>query len=94
MAMTFSNKNGGSAEFVERMICGKDMETTRESYASRCLGYGELSDGDFALITSVPEWIESVKQTACNLPTTIDILSQWKASSSKSKHFAIWLKNR
>jgi hypothetical protein len=92
MAMTFSNANRQSAQYVKSMICGKDMEKTREVYASRCLGYGEIASGDFALIYPIPEWIESVKQTAANLASTVAILRQWKASLSNSKHFAIWLK--
>jgi hypothetical protein len=93
-AMTFANTHTNSAEVIRQMICGDDLEKTRESYASRRLGYGEVSEGDFAIIRPVSDWIEAVKETASNLPTIIDILSQWKASASKSKHFAIWLRER
>ena len=94
MAMTFANKRTNSAQIVREMICGDKLEKTRESYASRRLGYGEVSKGDFAIIKPVPDWIESVKETASNLQTTVDILSQWKKSASRSKHFAIWLRER
>jgi hypothetical protein len=94
MAMTFANANDRSARFVRDMICGPDLEQTRESYASRRLGYGEVYEGDFAIINPISEWIDSVKQTAVNLPTTIDILSQWRTSASTSKHFAVWLRER
>lgn len=75
------------------MICGKEFEKTRECYASRSLGYAQVSNGDFALINDIPSWIAAVKETANNLPKIIDILSQWKASPSKSKHFAIWVRS-
>jgi hypothetical protein len=89
MAMTFSNANNRSSVFVRLMISGAEAEKTRASYASRRLGYGEVADGDFGMIDPIPEWIESVKQTAANLPSTIRILQQWKASPSQSKHFMI-----
>jgi len=93
-AMTFNNTNSRSYTFILKMIASREMEKTRDSYASRRLGYGEVVEGDFALITPVAEWIEAVKQTAVGLPTTIQILQQWKASPSNSKHFAIWIKER
>lgn len=67
------------------------MEKTRDSYAARQLGYGEICEGDFALIYPLIDWIDSVKQTVMNMPKTIDILSQWKSSGSNSMYFAIWL---
>lgn len=94
MAMTFANTHANSAEIVRQMICGHRLAKTRESYASRRLGYGQVSDGDFAIIKPVSAWIKSVKETAVNLSTNINILSQWKASASTSKHFAIWLRER
>ena len=95
MAMTYFNINinENSGEIIRSMICGKDFERTRESYALRSLGYAEVSDGDFAIIRPISDWVESVKQTASNLQSTIDVLSQWRASPSKSKHFAIWLRD-
>jgi hypothetical protein len=93
-AMTFSDINGRSAAFVRRMICAPELEKTRDSYASRRLGYGQVAEGDFGLIHPISEWIESVKRTAAGLPTAVQILTQWKVSSSKSKHFAIWLKQK
>ena len=94
MAMTFANRHTRSASFIKAMICGDELEKTRESYASRRLGYGEVTDGDFALIRPVAEWIQAVKETAHNLVTTVGILTAWRESPSKSKHFAIWLKSR
>ena len=93
MAMTHFNTVQNSDEIIRLMISGTEFEKTRECYASRCLGYGQVADGDFTLITDIPTWIASVKETANNLTKTIDILRQWKASPSKSQHFAIWLKN-
>ena len=95
MAMTYSNlSDDRSSQFIRKMICGDELSKTRDSYASRQLGYGEVSDGDFSLISPIPEWIKAVKQTAINLPSTIDILSQWRKSESKAKHFAIWVENK
>lgn len=94
MAMTFRNANDRSGTFLQKMIAAPEMERTRESYASRRLGYGQVAEGDFSLLHPIDEWIESVKQTAVGLPTTIQIFKQWKASPSKSKHFAIWIQNQ
>lgn len=94
MAMTFGNANSRSATFISSMIAAPELEKTRESYASRRLGYGEVAEGDFGLIHPISEWIESVKLTATSLPTTIQILTRWMASPSRSKHFAIWLKQK
>ena len=91
MAMTFKSKEPNSAEIIRHMICGDDLEKTRGSYASRCLGYAEVAEGDFAIIEPLENWVAAVKETAVNLPTTIEIVSKWKSSPSKSKHFAIWL---
>ena len=90
-AMTFAARAERAAQFVREMICGESLEKTREAYASRRLGYGEVHEGDFALIHPIGEWVEAVKQTAVALPKTIDILSQWRSSTSASRHFAIWL---
>ena len=94
IAMTFSNSGDRSSQFIREMICGSKMEKTRDAYASRHLGYGQIYEGDFALINPIAEWVSAVKQTAVNLPKTIEILSQWRSSASKSKHFAIWLQGR
>lgn len=78
---------------IGEMICGRAFEKTRQSYLSRRLGYAEIANGDFALFSSIRNWIESVKQTALNLDTTIDILKQWKNSTNSTtnpKVFAIW----
>ena len=94
MAMTFANTHSDSNRVIREMICGEGFQRTRESYATRNLGYGEVAEGDFATIEPISGWIASVKETAQNLPQTIEILSQWKQSPSSSKHFAIWLKDR
>jgi|GEM_PF-1845291 hypothetical protein len=91
MAMTRFNKIENSGEIIRHMISGAKFEKTRECYASRCLVYGQVADGDFALVDGIPEWIASVKETASNLPKIIKILRDWKASPSKSPHFVIGL---
>jgi hypothetical protein len=92
MAMTHFNTIQNSGEIISLMIAGSEFENTRKCYASRNLGYGQIADGDFVTINDISSWIASVKETAANLPKTIDIFRQWKASPSQSKHFAIWLK--
>jgi len=92
MAMTYFNTIQNSGEIIRLMIAGSEFENTRKCYASRCLGYGQIADRDFAIASDIPTWIATVKETATNLSKTIEILRQWKASPSKSKHFAIWLK--
>ena len=94
LAMTFSYSGDLSCRFIREMICGSKMEMTRNAYASRCLGYGEVRKGDFALIKPISGWVSAIKQTAINLPAIIDILSQWRVSESESKHFSIWLRER
>ncbi len=90
MALTYCNAGTNSKEIIQQMISGKAFEKTREKYASRCLGYGQVADGEFALIDDITSWIDAVKETASNLPKAIDVLTQWKASPSESKHSAIW----
>lgn len=90
MALTHCNAGTNSKEIIQQMIFGKAFEKTREKYASRCLGYGQVADGEFALIDNISSWINAVKETASNLPKAINVLTQWKASPSESKHFAIW----
>ena len=55
MAMTFSNADDRSAHFIHEMICGKVLKKTRDAYASRRLGYGEVYDGDFTIIEPLGE---------------------------------------
>src|SRR5680860_14889 len=93
-AMTFASTEPHTGEIIRQMICGPKLEQTRQSYASRSLGYAQVAKGDFAVIEPVKHWISSVKETAANLPSTIDVLSQWKASSSSSNHFAIWFNEK
>jgi len=91
MAMTFKNQKNNSAEIINQMICGKKLKRTRECYASRCLGYAQVSEGDFAIIKPVKQWVDAVKETALNLPSAINVITQWKNTAKKSEHFLIWL---
>ena len=90
MTLTHCNTVTNSKEIIYQMISGKAFEKTRDKYASRCLGYGQIADGEFALIDDITSWIAAVKETASNLPKAIEALKQWKESPSESKHFAIW----
>lgn len=93
-AMTFASRGPNTGEIIQQMICGPELEQTRQSYASRNLGYGQVTEGDFAVIEPVKHWIAALKETAANLSSTIHVLSQWKASSSSSKNFAIWVTDK
>jgi hypothetical protein len=79
-AMTISSQNQHAKSIISQMIYGNEMENTRIAYATRCLGYGEVRDGDFAIINPIIDWVESVKQASENLPQTIDLLTQWQSS--------------
>ena len=92
MALRFGTPSG-SGGCIREMIEGPRLQRSRKAYCTRRLGYAEVSEGDFALIRPIQSWVEDVKQTATNLKSAVDILSQWKTSSSKSKHFAIWLQD-
>ncbi len=91
MAITHANQCQNSETIIEEMIFGDNFTNTREAYASRRLGYAEVAEGDFAIISPVYDWIASIKETANNISTTTNILSQWKDSTSDSKNFAIWI---
>jgi hypothetical protein len=88
-AMTFSITINNAVDIIKKMICGKEFEKTRKCYSTRSLGYAAVSDGDFAIINPIQNWVETVKQTAANLKSTIDVLSQWKVFPSKSKVFML-----
>ncbi len=61
-AMTLSNtKELRSSVFIRKMIYGHELEKTRICYSDRSLGYEEVSDGDFGIISPEADWIESVK---------------------------------
>ena len=77
---------------IAEMIEGERFEPTRNSHLFRRLGYAEVSEGEIQILNPIPEWIDALKQTAAQLPQTISILTQWKASPSASEHFAIWFK--
>ena len=89
-AITFENRNQLSKEIIKHMIFEDDMEKTRNVYATRSLGYGQIQNGDFAIINPIKDWVESVEQTTCNLSKAIDLITQWKELGSNSKTFAIW----
>jgi hypothetical protein len=88
-AMTFLNTGDNAVDIIHEMICGEEFEDTRSSYSTRSLGYAEVSDGDFAIIHPIPNWIDTVKQVAANLNSSICVLSQWQESPSKSTKFML-----
>jgi len=89
-----SSSNTRSGTIIREMIEGSKFAKTRESYLSRRLGYGEVSAGEIQIVDPVDEWVAAIKQTAAQLKQTVGVLTQWKASSSASKHFAIWFNSR
>lgn len=90
-ALTYFHTECNAAEMIRLMIHGAQFERTRESYATRRLGYGQVAAGDFAVVTDLPGWVAAVKQTAQNLPKIVCLISQWRVSPAKSGPFAVWL---
>lgn len=90
-ALTYFHTEPNSAEIIHLMIHGAEFEKTRQSYAKRYLGYGEVAVGDFAVVDGLSHWVTAIKQTAVNLPKIVRIVSQWKNSPASSGPFAIWL---
>lgn len=93
-ALTFHQSDASHAEIIQKMIAGPEFEHTRESYATRKLGYGQVFDGDFAVVEGLATWVAAIKQTAVNLPTIVSIVSQWASQSGGAKPFAIWLTSK
>ena len=89
-ALTVSHSEPACAEIIRKKIHGVEFERTRESYATRKLGYAEVRDGDFALVDGLTQWVSSVKQVAVNLPKIVSVVSQWKSSAGRSGPFAVW----
>lgn len=91
-ALTVGLNDGWESEILEEMVYGSDLEATRKAYESRNLGYANLHQGDFALVQGLKPWATAVRSIAENLPKAVEVVKQWNASSSSSKHFAIWYK--
>lgn len=89
-ALTLRRSNLGHAQIIRKMISGAEFERTRESYATRKLGYGQVSEGDFAVVEGLAPWVAAIKQTAIDLPTIVSIVSQWASQAGRSGPFAIW----
>jgi len=92
MALTAGLNNSQTADFVQKMIFDKELDSNRQSYQSRNLGYSQLKPGELKLLNGLRPWVVSIREVAENLPTAIRIVTEWKNSSSNSKHFAIWYK--
>lgn len=89
-ALTAGMKNDGKTEIIQKMIFGREFEYTRQSYQSRNLGYLQIQQADFAVVEGLKPWVKVVRQVAENLPTGINLVTQWKSSPSNSKNFGIW----
>lgn len=90
-ALTISQTTPLHAEIIRKMINGAEFERTRGSYAARKLAYGEVVDGDFAIVDDVVTWVAAVKATAIDLPRIVSVVSQWKSTAGASGPFAVWL---
>ena len=90
-ALTFFHPN--NAEIIRKMVSGTEFARTRESYATRGLGYAEVREGDFAVVEGLTEWVAAVKLVATSLPKIVSIVSQWNSSAGRSGPFAVWLAN-
>ena len=93
-ALTFGPTESGHAQIIQKMINGAEFERTRESYATRKLGYGEVHDGDFAVVDGLGPWVAAVKQIAVNLPKIVSFVSQWSSQVERPGPFAIWFTNQ
>ncbi|OGV67097.1 MAG: hypothetical protein A2498_01795 [Lentisphaerae bacterium RIFOXYC12_FULL_60_16] len=92
MALTCQTQDHHSQDILNKMIMSSAFERTRDAYAKRRLGYAEVRDGDFCIITPITSWIASVKNVAHNLDYAVKVIRQWKASPSQSTHFAVWFR--
>jgi hypothetical protein len=90
MALTSACNKENIATYVREMIYGDRLEKTRLAYSHRRLGYGEVSNGDFALCYPLDEWVASVQSVADNLASAAKIIEQWRSSASDSPIFAVW----
>lgn len=94
MALTAACNKENIAAYIREMIYGDRLERTRLAYAYRRLGYGEVSNGDFALCYPLDEWVASVQSVADNLPTAAKVIEQWRSATSDSPIFAVWYSPR
>ena len=93
MALTF-NTVADAQNVIHKMICGAEFEKTRNAYANRQLGYAQVADGDFALLSDLQAWVEVIKATALNLGNCVAVVKQWKQSQGTCNSFAIWIKGQ
>ncbi len=89
-ALTAGLSGSQAADYLHKMIFNKEFGSCRQAYQSRNLGYSQLKPGELKLLSGPRIWVVAVKEVAENLPSAIEIVSGWKNSSSKSRHFAIW----
>ncbi len=92
MALTAGLNDSQSSDIIHKMIYAPEFDATRQSYQSRDLGYAQLKQGELALLNGLKPWVMAVRNVANNLPISIQVVTEWKNSSSNSKHFAIWYK--
>lgn len=92
-ALTAGLQDSQVADFLHKMIFAKELNSTRQAYQSRNLGYSQLKPGELKLLDGLKLWVDAIKEVAENLPTAIRIVSEWKNSNSSSNHFAIWYMN-
>ena len=89
-ALTAGLDDSQAADFLHKMIFANEFDSSRHAYQSRNLGYSQLKAGELKLLNGLRPWVAAIKDVAENLPAAIRIVSEWKNSSSNSKHFAIW----
>lgn len=92
MALTAGLSDSQTYDIIHKMIFAPEFDATRQSYQSRNLGYAQLKQGELTLLNGLKPWLMAVRSVADNLPTSIRVVTEWKNSSSNSKHFAIWYK--
>ena len=90
MAMTHNCRQPLAGEVLYMMIIDERYERTRNIYASRRLGYGEIGPDDYTIITPIEDWISLIREIAEQCDAAAGIIKQWIISPSQSQHFAIW----
>lgn len=90
-ALTFNASDPQFFSLIGEMIYGEGFDRTREMYARRRLGYGEVAAGDFAIVADARRWVDAVIYVASNLSAAIRILGEWKSSDKASSTFGIWM---
>lgn len=73
-AFNFHERSDLHKRAINEMVFGKSFANTRKNYATRNLGYGEVCDGDFSIVSDLGVWVDAVKNVALNSDLSIQQL--------------------